>query len=99
MSPLFEHILVLVVMSVLVALFTWIYFRDRQREFGLWLLGWSAIFIHFANPVVSHWLPLPQGLREWIHAGTLFAAGSVLLLLVCRVISQKSRGIIFIFHI
>src|SRR5258708_63188 len=99
MSPLFEHILVLVVMSVLVALFTWIYFRDRQREFGLWLLGWSAIFIHFANPVVSHWLPLPQGLTEWIHAVTLLVAGTFFLLSVSEVSRNKHQPAIFIFMI
>ena len=35
MSPVFEPVLVFVVMCILVTLFTWIYLRDRRREFGL----------------------------------------------------------------
>lgn len=96
---LFEEILVFVVMSILVALFTWIYLRDRRREFGLWLLGWSAICVHFAVPPAAHFLPLPPPLVFWIKVATLAVAGTFFLLSVSKVFRNKRQRAIFVLMI
>ncbi|HKD45693.1 MAG TPA: PAS domain S-box protein [Candidatus Angelobacter sp.] len=94
MSPVFEHVLVFMVMTILVALFTWIYLRDRRREFGLWLLGWSAICIHFAVPLLGHLFSVPRPLTEWLSDSTLAVAGTFFLLSVSRVFrNPRQRGI------
>ena len=99
MSAFSEQIFVFGIMSVFVALFTWIYFRDPQREFGLWLLGWSAIFVHFAAPVASHFLPLPESVIEWISVTTLVMAGTFFLLSVSEVFRNRVRRKIFLLAI
>ncbi len=99
MSALSEQILVFAVMSVLVALFTWIYFRNPQREFGFWLLGWSAMFVHFATPVAGHFLPLPGSIIEWISVATLVVAGTFFLLSVSEVFRDRRQRAIFILAI
>jgi PAS domain S-box-containing protein len=99
MSALSEQIFVFAVMSVLVALFTWIYLRDPQREFGLWLLGWSAIFVHFATPVAGHFLPLPESVIEWTSLTTLVMAGTFFLLSVSEVFRNPRQRAIFMLAI
>ena len=47
MPPHFDRVLVLSVMSILVALFAWIYRRDRSPSARLWMMGWIAIEVHF----------------------------------------------------
>src|SRR5215472_11399757 len=95
-SARFEEILLLAVITVLVALFAWIYVRDRKREFGLWLLGWSSIFIHFAAPVASHLFPLPPPLQLWIKIATLALAGTAFLLSVSEVFRNRRERATFI---
>jgi hypothetical protein len=96
MSPLFEQVLVFVVMSVLVTLFTWIYVSQRRREFRLWLLGWSAISVHFAAPVVGHLLPSAVGLTHWISVISLIVAGTFFLLSVSQVFRNPRERLIFV---
>jgi two-component system, cell cycle sensor histidine kinase and response regulator CckA len=96
MSPLFEQVLVFVVMSILVTLFTWIYLRDRQREFGLWLLGWIAICIHFAAPLAAHFWALPAPFAVWIRTAALIVAGTFFLLSVSEVFRNRQQRAIFI---
>lgn len=95
MSPFFEQILVFVVMSILVALFTWIYLSDRRREFRLWLLGWSAIFVHFAVPVVGHYVSLSAPLTAWLRVTSLIVAGTFFLLSVSQVFRNPRQRAIF----
>jgi PAS domain S-box-containing protein len=95
MSALFEDVLILLVISVLVALFTWIYLRDRRREFGLWLLGWSAILIHAATDAATNFLNWP-GLTSWIEDATLVVAGTFFLLSVSEVFRNKRQRAFFI---
>jgi PAS domain S-box-containing protein len=99
MSALSEQILIFAVMSVLVALFTWIYFRNPQREFLFWLLGWSAIFVHFADPVAGHFLSLPGPVIEWISVTTLIMAGTFFLLSVSEVFRNPRQRLLFILAI
>src|SRR5260370_7572488 len=96
MSPMFEQALIFVVMSILVTLFTWIYLRDRRREFGLWLLGWSAICIHFAVPLAARFWALPPPLTAWIRVASLIVAGTFFLLSVSEVFRNKQQRAIFI---
>src|SRR5262249_16085208 len=96
MSARFEENLLFAWISVLVALFAWIYRRDRKRELRLWLLGWSSIFIHFAVPVACHLFPLPQPLKLWIKIATLAIAGTAFLLSVSEVFRNRRQRAIFI---
>src|SRR5579864_4553149 len=95
MAPFFEQVMVFVVMSILVALFTWIYLSDRRREFRLWLLGWVAIFVHFAIPVAAHFVPLSHQLTEWILVTALIVAGTCFLLSVSQVFRNTRQRAIF----
>jgi PAS domain S-box-containing protein len=97
MAPLFEPIAVFVVMSILVALFTWIYLRDRQREFGLWLLGWTAICIHFAVLLAASVLNSNNAVLLWLFLATLAVAGSFFLLSVSRVLRHPRERALFFF--
>ncbi|HLW55658.1 MAG TPA: PAS domain S-box protein [Candidatus Angelobacter sp.] len=99
MSPLFEHVLVFVVMSVLVTLFTWIYVSHRRREFRFWLLGWCAITVHFAVPVAGQIFPLPGGLTQWMSVVTLIVAGTFFLLSVSDVFRNPRERVIFVIMI
>lgn len=80
MPSWFEQILVFCVVSILVGLFSWIYLRNRERKSGMWLLGWIAILIHFAAPILAAlipgWSPL---LTIWINRATLIIAGTFFL--------------------
>ncbi len=82
-------------MSIVVSLFAWIYARDRQKKIGLWMLGWVAIFIHFAAPVVDAWIPRFGPFTDWIQVFTLIVAGSCFLLSVSEVFADQRRRIAF----
>ncbi|HZU31463.1 MAG TPA: PAS domain S-box protein [Candidatus Angelobacter sp.] len=99
MSPHFEEIVVFVVISIMVALFAWTYALDRQKRVGLWMLGWVAIFIHFAAPALDDSLPWVVAYTNWIKAATLILAGTCFLLSVSQVFIQQQRRIAFIIFI
>lgn len=95
MSPRLEEVVVFTVMSILVALFAWIYLRDRQKTSGLWMLGWIAVLIHFATPVFDDFLHWPPQVFRWIRIATLLLAGACFLLSVSEVFAQKKRRALF----
>src|SRR6266849_3465904 len=95
MSARFEEILVFTVMSILVSLFAWIYVRDRQQRVRLWMMGWLAIFVHFAVPVVDDFQTWLQPFTGWIKIATLIVAGTCFLLSVSEVFAKKQRRIAF----
>src|SRR5437879_8207730 len=99
MSPRSEEILVFAVISILVSLFAWIYLRDRQTRVGLWMLGWTAIFIHFAVPVVDDYIHWIMPFTRWIKVATLILAGTCFLLSVSEVFAKRQRRIAFVFAI
>jgi len=76
MSPRSEELVVFAVTTVLVSLFAWIYLRHRQKSTGLWMLGWIAIFLHFAAPAVDDFFPSLMSLTQWIMTSTLILAGT-----------------------
>jgi PAS domain S-box-containing protein len=86
-------------MSILVALFAWIYLRDRRREFGLWMLGWIAIFVHFAVKIADLTAILPRPFALWLQAVTLIVAGVFFLLSVSEVFRDPQQRAIFILMI
>ncbi len=99
MSSHFEEILVLVVASIQVTLFTWIYLRDRQQKSALWLLGWISIFVHFAFPALTDSSPTPGPLTTWVKVATLVVAGTFFLLSVSQVFRHRRERILFVLFI
>src|ERR1700689_873648 len=61
----FQRIVTLSVMFVLVALFTWMYLRDRRQRARLWMFGWTAIVIHFAGAAAMAFPAIPPRLAHW----------------------------------
>ena len=96
MSAQFEHIVVLCVMALLVALFTWIYLRDRQWRVALWMIGWIAILIHFAAACLLSFSLISPTLQLWLAHSTLVFAGTSFFFSVSRACTTTRRRIIFI---
>ena len=96
MSSRFEEFVVFGVISILVALFGWIYARDREKRIGLWMLGWIAIFIHFAVPAFDDFVASIAHYSAWIKVLTLIIAGTCFLLSVSEVFADRPRRIAFI---
>src|SRR5690242_13435111 len=96
MTPSFEGTVVFLVMSILVGLFAWIYFRARGETAGLWMLGWTAILVHFAVPVLGQTFHWPRPVLIWLKVGTLITAGTFFLLSVSDVFAVKQRRVRFL---
>jgi PAS domain S-box-containing protein len=96
MSPRFEEIVVFGIITILVALFAWIYLRDRQKSIGLWMLGWTAIWVHFAAPAFVCYLHGMARFTPLLMVFTLIVAGTCFLLSVSEVFVQQSRRIAFV---
>ena len=96
MSPHFEQVVVFSVMSVLVTLFTWIYLRDPQQRVGLWMIGWVAIFTHFAAHLMWSFSLLPENWAALFHVATLEIAGVSFVLSVSEVFSTPRRRLFYI---
>ena len=95
MFPQFGRVITLVVMSILVALFTWIHLRDRQPRVRLWLLGWAAILIHFAAAVLYSFGAIPEVASNWLAYSTLVLAASCFFLSVSESTVARSRRAAF----
>jgi PAS domain S-box-containing protein len=95
MSPRFEELVVFGVTSIVVALFAWIYTRDRQKRAGLWMLGWIAIFVHFAAPALDNFVPPLMRYTNGIKVTTLIIAGTFFLLSVSEVFVSRRPRIAF----
>jgi PAS domain S-box-containing protein len=96
MSTKFEQSVVFAVMSILVVLFTWTYRRDRQQRTGLWMLGWIAILVHFAAPLLASFALLSPQLTDLLKIATLEICGVVFVLSVSEACTTTRRRIIFI---
>jgi two-component system, cell cycle sensor histidine kinase and response regulator CckA len=96
MSPRFEEIVVFAIITTLVALFAWIYLRDRQKSIGLWMQGWIAIWVHFAAPAFDDFVPSLMRFTPLVKVFTLIVAGTCFLLSVSEVFVQRSRRIAFV---
>ena len=72
----FNRVLVVVVMTILVAIFAWIYARDRQPRAKYWLIGWIAIEIHFASALLATFHVISETLDSWLYCVILVAAAA-----------------------
>jgi FtsH-binding integral membrane protein len=80
MSSLFVHIVETVLMAVLVTLFLWIYAQDRGQRLALWIVGWVALVLHFANAVAVASTSKPGFFLQWsIYATLLISSASFIL--------------------
>lgn len=93
MPSTFEQFVVFGVMSVLVLLFASIYARERNRKYGLWMLGWMAILVHFSIPLVTHWYAVSGRFSKWSSLTTVLVAGTCFLLSVSDVYRGRRRFI------
>src|ERR1017187_7697872 len=90
----FNQILIITVMTILVAMFAWIYVRDRQPRARYWLIGWIAIEIHFAAEFLASFSLIPPRLDSWLYCVLLMAAASFFLS-VSHACSTTRRQLVF----
>jgi signal transduction histidine kinase/CheY-like chemotaxis protein len=83
-------------MMILVALFTWIYQRDRQRRVGLWMIGWSAVLMHFVALLLESFHIIPTIWSDWLALLTLTGAAASFLLSVCANCALGFRRWVFL---
>jgi len=95
MSPQFNRCLILGVMTVLVALFTWMYARDRHQRARLWMLGWIAIEFHFLAALLSAFGLIPSLLAVWLAYSTLLVTAAAFFLSVSETCSGSRRRTVF----
>jgi PAS domain S-box-containing protein len=96
MYPIFEPSVVFAVMSILVALFAWIYLGDRHARVRLWLLGWIAVLLHFAAVPLARASIISTSLRIWMMIATVLVAGTFFLLSVSEVFIAPRRRLAFL---
>jgi PAS domain S-box-containing protein len=84
MSPHVSQIIVVSVMTLLVVLFTWTYLRERRQPTGMWMLGWVAILVHFADALLASYSIIPSVLADWVSVTTLVLAGTIFFLSVSK---------------
>ncbi len=82
-------------MTIMVALFVWIYIHDRQRRLAMWIVGWSAVVLHFANAIVVSVDPSPNLFVLCNIYGTLIVCGASFWLSVSQVVITTARRIVF----
>jgi len=70
-------------MMILVALFTWIYQRDKQQRVGLWMIGWSAILAHFGVSLLESFQLIGSSVADWLAYATLIVSAASFLASVC----------------
>jgi signal transduction histidine kinase/CheY-like chemotaxis protein len=83
-------------MMILVALFTWIYQRDKQQRVRLWMIGWSAILMHFGVGLLDSFHLMKAGLAGWLAYATLIGAGAAFLVSVCPNCSVLRWRVVFL---
>jgi signal transduction histidine kinase len=74
--PQFGRLVSVSVMMILVALFTWIYQRDKQQRVRLWMIGWSAILVHFGVSLLASFHLMSSSLADWLAYATLIVAAA-----------------------
>ena len=76
-------------MVVLVAMFTWLYLRDRQQRVRLWMMGWVAIMVHFASGLLAVFSLIPSHLADWMAYSTLIVAAACFFLSVTEISASR----------
>jgi PAS domain S-box-containing protein len=88
-----------IVFSVMVALFAWIYQRDRHPRVKLWLLGWIAVLLHLVGPPLQHASLITFGESVWITTALFQVAGAFFLLSVSEVFATPRKRLAFLAYI
>jgi signal transduction histidine kinase/DNA-binding response OmpR family regulator len=83
-------------MTVLVAMFAWIYARDRRPTARLWLMGWFAIEVHFAASVLFSFSLLSRAVAGWFAYATLLVTACCFFLSVTNARDRRRRIIVWI---
>src|ERR1043166_6142343 len=96
MSARLEEFVVFAVISVLVSLFAWINMRDPQKTTRLWMLGWTAILVHFTVPAFDDFVPGLMRFTPWLMISTLLIAATFFLLSVSEIFIQQAKRATFI---
>ncbi len=91
-----EQIVIFVIATILIALFAWIYLRDRQPRTGLWMLGWSAVYIHFTVTLLFSFSLLSVSWAVFLKTSALAVAGISFLLSVSVIYTHKVKRIAFV---
>jgi signal transduction histidine kinase len=95
MFPQFQRVVTLTVMVLMVALFTWIYSRERQQRVRLWMIGWICILVHFTGSALDSFSLIPPLAATWLAYATLIFAASAFYLSVSRTCSTARRTMLF----
>src|ERR1051325_8850363 len=85
-----------IVFTLMVALFAWLYARNRHPIVKLWLLGWIAVLLHFVGPPLQSASIISKAQSLWIELGLLFVAGTFFLLSVSEVFATPRRRMAFL---
>lgn len=96
MFPQFGRVVTLIVMTILVAMFTWIHLRDRQPRVRLWLFGWAAILAHFGAAVLFSFGLIREGVADWMAYAPLLIAAACFFLSVSESLTPVPRRITFL---
>ena len=96
MSMWSEQIVVFLIATILITLFAWIYLRDRQPRTGLWMLGWSAIYMHFTMAMLFTFSLLSPQWAAFLETSALEIAGISFLLSVSAIYTDKRKRIAFV---
>jgi signal transduction histidine kinase len=94
--PQFGRLVSVTVMMILVALFTWIYRRDRQQRVWLWMIGWSAILVHFGAALLDSFHLIQTGLADWLAYSTLMLAAASFLVSMCSLAENLNGQLVFL---
>ncbi len=96
MPPQFGRVLAVSVMAILLALFTWIYHRDRQQRVRLWMMGWMAIVAHFGAGLADAYHLIPPRLADWLAYTTLLAAAACFYLSITQLATTARRRALYL---
>ncbi len=96
MLPQFGRLVSVSVMMILVALFTWIYHRNRQQRVRLWMIGWIAILVHFGAALLDSFHFIKVGLSDGLAYATLMLAAASFLVSMCTQWANVQWRLVFL---
>jgi signal transduction histidine kinase/CheY-like chemotaxis protein len=91
----FDRVLVLSVMTILVALFAWIYRRDRSPSARLWMMGWIAIEVHFLAAGLFAFSRISELTADWVAYATLLVTAACFFLSVTDMFHAARQKMFF----
>src|SRR5580704_13397688 len=82
-------------MTILVALFAWIYRRDRSAGARLWMMGWIAIEVHFLAAGLFAFSRISSLTADWVAYATLLVTAACFFLSVTDMFHATRERVIF----